>query len=96
MPVLAVELAEELHDLVAGLRVEVAGGLVGQDQLRVVDQRAGDGHALLLAAGQLVGQWCAYGRRGPTFASSSARAGRRSPRGVPAYIMRQRHVVAAR
>ena len=34
-------------------RVERAGRLVGEDQLGVVDQRAGDGHALLLAARQL-------------------------------------------
>jgi hypothetical protein len=33
--------------------VERAGRLVGQHQLRIVDQRAGDGHALLLAAGKL-------------------------------------------
>ncbi len=43
------------HDLVAGGRVEVAGGLVGQQDGGVVDQRAGDGHALALAAGKLVG-----------------------------------------
>ena len=48
-----VELGQQLHDLVAGLRVEVAGRLVGQDDVRVVDQDAGDGHALLLAAGEL-------------------------------------------
>ena len=48
-----VELAEHLHDLVAGLGVEVAGGLVGQDDVGVVDQRAGDRDALLLAAGEL-------------------------------------------
>ena len=33
--------------------VEVAGGLVGEDERRVGHERAGDGHALLLAAGQL-------------------------------------------
>ncbi len=33
--------------------VQVARGLVGQDQLRVDDHAAGDGHALLLAAGKL-------------------------------------------
>ena len=32
--------------------VEVAGGLVGQQDGGVVDQRARDGHALLLAAGE--------------------------------------------
>jgi hypothetical protein len=52
--VLAVEALEDLHDLDAGAAVEVAGGLVGQDELRVVDQRARDRHPLLLAAGELV------------------------------------------
>ena len=32
---------QHLHDLVAGLRVEVAGRLVGQDHVRVVDQGCG-------------------------------------------------------
>ena len=48
-----VEPAEHLHDLVAGRGVEVAGRLVGQDDVGVVDQRPGDRHALLLAAGEL-------------------------------------------
>ena len=38
----------------AGRRVEVAGRLVGQQQRRLVDQRARDGDALLLAARQLI------------------------------------------
>ena len=37
-----------------GRRVEVAGGLVGQQDRRPVDEGAGDRDALLLAAGQLV------------------------------------------
>src|SRR4051794_19750369 len=47
-----VEPAEHVHDLVARLGVEVAGRLVGQDDVGVVDQRAGDRHPLLLAAGE--------------------------------------------
>ena len=47
--------AEDPVDLVAGLGVELAGRLVGQDQERVLHQGPGDGHALLLAAGELVG-----------------------------------------
>ena len=39
--------------LAAGLRVEVAGRLVGEQHRRLADQRAGDGDALLLAAGEL-------------------------------------------
>ena len=49
----AVQRLQERHHLDAGRRVQCAGGLVGEDQLRFVDQRAGDGDALLLAARQL-------------------------------------------
>src|SRR5512135_929222 len=52
---LVVELLEDGHDLEAGLAVEVAGGLVGQDHGGVVEQGPGDGHPLLLAARELVG-----------------------------------------
>src|SRR6201996_5656501 len=37
----------------SGARIEIAGGLVGQKDARTVGQRAGDGDALLLAAGKL-------------------------------------------
>ena len=40
-------------DLAAGLGVEVAGRLVGEQDARPVDEGAGDGGALHLAAGQL-------------------------------------------
>ena len=49
------EAAEDRVDLVAGLGVELAGRLVGQDQDRLLDQRPGDRHPLLLAAGELIG-----------------------------------------
>ena len=52
---LGVELVEERHDLVAGLGVEVAGGFVGEDDGGLVDEGAGDGDALTLTAGELVG-----------------------------------------
>src|ERR1017187_2170328 len=51
---LLVEAFEEAHDFVAGGGIEVAGGLVGQQNGRVVDERAGDRDALALAAGKLV------------------------------------------
>ena len=51
----AAELLQDLHDLNGGLRVEGARGLVGEDDLGVVDDRAGDGHALHLSARKLVG-----------------------------------------
>jgi len=49
----AVQADEHLHQVSGSLRIEGAGRLVGQDQRRVRDQRAGDGDALLLAAGKL-------------------------------------------
>ena len=48
-----VDLAEQVHDLERELGIEVAGRLVGQDDRRIVDERAGDGDALLLAAREL-------------------------------------------
>ena len=48
------ERAEQLDDVLAGLLVQVAGGLVGEDQLGLVGQRPGDRHPLLLAAGEPV------------------------------------------
>ena len=48
-------LPEQLHDLDGGLAVQRAGGLVRQENVRVVDEGAGDGHPLHLAAGHLAG-----------------------------------------
>ena len=43
---------ENVEELLRQRRVEVGGRLVGDDHFRVVDQGAGDGDALLLAARQ--------------------------------------------
>jgi len=51
-----VEPLEQVHDLFALGRVEVAGGLVRQDHLGVGDHRPGDAHQLLLTAGELGGE----------------------------------------
>ena len=51
----AVERGEQFHDVAAGRRVEVAGRLVGEDDLRAGDDGPRDGDTLLLAAGKLVG-----------------------------------------
>src|ERR1039458_3043269 len=53
--VLIAQGAEEFDDLLAGMGVQVARRLVRQDQVRLVDERAGNGDALLLAAGKVVG-----------------------------------------
>ena len=50
---LHVQPAEDLQDFLAGVRIQVPRGLVGQQHGGLVHQRAGDGHALLLAAGEL-------------------------------------------
>ncbi len=44
-PPFLVEPIKDLHDLFAGLGIEVTGRLVGQNDLRIVDQSLADGHA---------------------------------------------------
>ncbi len=51
---LLIKAFEKRHDFFAGLGIEVAGWLVGQDDRRIVDQRAGDRDALALSAGEFV------------------------------------------
>ena len=51
----AIELLEKLHDANASGVVEIARGLVGEEHARRVDERACDGHALLLAPGEANG-----------------------------------------
>jgi hypothetical protein len=53
MVAFGMQLAEDRHHFLAGLRVECAGRFVGQDHLAAVHQRPRDRHALLLATGQL-------------------------------------------
>ncbi len=50
---LLVEIGQQRHDLVAGLGVEAAGGLVGQDQRGLIGQRARHGDPLALPAAEL-------------------------------------------
>ena len=50
-----VQALEQSHDFDAGLRIEIPGRFVGQQNRRVVHQRPRHGHALPLTAGQLVG-----------------------------------------
>ena len=47
------DLREQVHDLHGSMGIQGAGGLVGQHDLRVVDERAGNGHPLHLAAREL-------------------------------------------
>src|SRR6516225_2275457 len=50
-----VMLEQAIDDNTAGRAVEIAGGLVSQQQFRTGDERARDCHALLLTAGKLAG-----------------------------------------
>src|SRR3989338_943043 len=52
---LGVQVPEQLHDLLAAVRVEVAGGFIGQQHPRFGDDGARDRHALLLSARELAG-----------------------------------------
>ena len=58
-PFLLVEILKQFHNLHARFGIEIAGGLIGQNQRRPIDQRARDGYPLLLAAGKLIGQMMA-------------------------------------
>ena len=52
---LGVELEQQVDNLVAGRRVEIAGRLVGEEERGAIAQGAGDGDALLFAAGEFRG-----------------------------------------
>ena len=45
---------QKVHHLLAVLRIQVTGGLVGEDELGVGDDGTGDGHTLLLTARELL------------------------------------------
>ena len=72
------EAAEDRVDLVAGLRIELAGRLVGEQQDRLLDEGPGDRHSLLLAAGKLVRAVIE-----PVFEADLASAARRPAAAVP-------------
>src|SRR5260370_6106445 len=51
-----VEALEELHDFFALRRVKITGGFVSQNELGILNHRAGHADELLLAAGKLIGE----------------------------------------
>ena len=68
---------QQFDDLPPGVVVEIAGGLVGEDDLGTRRQRAGDRHALLLAARQLARIMASGGGRGRRASASRRRRRRR-------------------
>jgi hypothetical protein len=52
----AIELLQKLQHVTGTDGVKIAGGLVGEDQIRIGHDRAGNGDALFLPAGQLSGK----------------------------------------
>ena len=56
-----VEVPEQLEDFVCSFSVQIAGGFIGQDDGGFVEEGAGDGDALLLAAGELVRHLVGFG-----------------------------------
>ena len=87
------ELGEDLHDLLAGGAVEVAGRLVGQQDGGLVHQRAGDRDPLALAARELVRAVVHPVRRGRPASSAAPRALAALARADPGVDQRQLHVV---
>ncbi len=88
-----VEVREDREHVLGGVRVEVAGRLVGEDQRGVGDDRAGDGDALLLAAGELGGEVVQRGwpcRRRPARARRGGGARRGAGRRRRAAVRRWR------
>src|SRR5947199_311789 len=51
-PILFVQALQHLQNVLGRARIEVAGGLIREEQLRAVDQGTGDRDTLLLAARQ--------------------------------------------
>ena len=83
--------AQQAQDLLAGVGVERAGRLVGQDQPPLADDRAGDGDPLLLAAGHLVGE--PVGQVGD---ADLLQRGQRQPRGRPRRARRRARAAGRR
>jgi hypothetical protein len=54
-PVFSIETLESGYNFQAGVRIESAGRLVCEQQRRIIDEGAGDGHPLLLSARKLCG-----------------------------------------
>ena len=89
----ALQAEQQVDHLLAGLAVEIAGRLVGQDDLRAGAQGPGDGDALLLAAGELRREMIGAVRQ-PDLVQQARR--RLEGVGLAGELQRQRHVLQRR
>jgi hypothetical protein len=48
-----IQLLKNTQNFLTGFGIEVSGGFIGKKERRVVDQRPGNSHSLLLPAGEL-------------------------------------------
>ena len=65
----AIEVAHEVDELGGVARVEIGGGLVGEDERGAMDDGASDGDALALAAGEEIGAMMGAGGEADVFES---------------------------
>ncbi len=52
----AIEHLQEFDNALSRGAIEISGGLVGEENARLIDEGAGERHALLFAAGKLLGK----------------------------------------
>jgi hypothetical protein len=64
---LGLQFAEKREDGFAGGGIEIARGFIGEKNFRAIDEGAGDGHALLFAAGEFGGAMAEAMREADTF-----------------------------
>ena len=88
-----VDLLQQLENAPRHLGIQVAGGLVGEQDPRLTDQRAGDRHSLLLSAAQLVRQRM-HARSQAHLVDHAVDAAAPLPGGEIPVSQRQRDVVA--
>ena len=91
---LPVQFPDKLQDLVGGIGIQGAGGLVAQQHLRLGRKRPGNGDALLLAAGELGGVGIRFVRQAHQLQKLSGPLFRVSPSHAP-QLHRETHIAQA-
>jgi len=94
---LVVEFLEHTHDSMLVRLSRLPVGSSASKQRRLIGERTGDGHALLLSAGKLIWFVVGRGRRGRRFRAPAtpARAGLRLPNAAGCRALAVRHFLKA-